>query len=318
MSHRASNRLGSSLAQSTTSSYDQKFRMFLSFCCFATVALSQISTPVILSFLEFLVHNNTSPSSVLNYVSAIKSSFLRFGINLACFQDHRLKMYNKSLLRSKPLNPHIKTIIDIPMLTKIAEHCNFIHMGYVFKAAFLLSFFSFLRISNLVPHSISSYDPLKQLSRGDIIFATPGAHVIIKWSKTLQSPDKIKVLKIPSLGASPLCPVAALRTLLKSSPKGKNLPLFQIQCFGKWVPLTDTRLRKQLSNSIRFLKLQDKNIIFHSSRRSGATWAFNSNIPMHHIQSHGTWTSEAVWAYITQDHNASDLVATTFQTTLSY
>ena len=128
----------------------------------------------------------------------------------------------------------------------------------------------------------------------------------------------VKVLKIPSLGASPLCPVAALRTLLKSSPKGKNLPLFQIQCFGKWVPLTDTRLRKQLSNSIRFLKLQDKNITFHSFRRSGATWAFNSNIPMHHIQSHGTWTSEAVWAYITQDHNASDLVATTFQTTLSY
>ena len=170
-------------------------------------------------------------------------------------------MYNKSLLRAKPPNPHIKTIIDIPILTKIAQHCNFIHMGFVFKASFLLSFFTFLRISNLVPHSISSYDPLKQLARGDIIFATPGAHVIIKWSKTLQSPDKIKVLKIPSLGSSPLCPVAALKTLLKSSPKGKNLPLFQIQCFGKWVPLTDTRLRKQLSNILRFLNLQDKNSV---------------------------------------------------------
>ena len=39
-------------------------------------------------------------------------------------------------------------------------------MGYVFKASFLLSFFTFLKISNLVPHTISSYDPLKQLSRG--------------------------------------------------------------------------------------------------------------------------------------------------------
>ena len=318
LSASATNRLGSALAQSTSTSYDQKFRVFLSFCCFASVSISQISIQVILSFLEFLVHNNISHSSVVNYVSAIKSSFLMLGINLPCLQDHRLKMYNKSLLRCKPLNPHLKTIMDIPMLTKIALHCNYIHMGYVFKSAFLLSFFTFLRISNLVPHTISFYDPLKQLARGDIIFAPPGAHVIIKWSKTLQFADKIKVLKIPSLGSSPLCPVAALKTLLKSSPKGKNLPLFQILCFGNWVPLTDTRLRKQLSKILKFLQLQDKNITFHSFRRSGATCAFNSNIPMQHIQSHGTWTSEAVWAYIIQDHNASDLVATTFQSTLSY
>ena len=141
--------------------------------------------------------------------------------------------------------------------------------------------------------------------------------MIIKWSKTLQFADKIKMLKIPALGSSPLCPVAALKTLLKSSPKGKNLLLFQIQCFGKWIPLSDTRLRKQLSKILTVLKLQDKSITFHSFHRSGATWAFNSNIPMNHIQSHGTWTSEAVWAYITQDHNASHLVARTFQTTLS-
>ena len=294
LSANATARLGSALSQSTTTSYHQKFRIFLSFCCFASVSSAQISIHVILSFLEFLLHNNISHSSIVNYVSAIKSSFLTFGVNLPCFQDHRLKMYNKSLLRSKPLNPHLKTIIDIPLLTKIALHCNSIHMGYVFKAAFLLSFFSFLRISNLVPHTISSYDSLKQLARGDIIFAPPGAHVIIKWSKTLQFADKIKILKIPSLDSSPLCPVAALKTLLKSSPKGKNLPLFQVQCFGKWVPLTDTRLRKQLSKILKFLQLQDKNITFHSFRRSGATWAFNSNIPMHHIQSHGTWTSEAV------------------------
>ena len=173
--------LGSAFAQSTGRAYNQIFRMFLSFCCFASISFSQI-----LSFLEFLVHNNTSQTLALNYISAIKSPFLRFGINLPCFQDHRLKTYNKSLLRTKPLNPHLKTIIDIPMLTEIAHHCNYIHMGYVFKASFLLSFFTFLRISNLVPHTISSYDPLKQLARGDSIFALPGAHVIIKWSKTLQ------------------------------------------------------------------------------------------------------------------------------------
>ena len=179
-------------------------------------------------------------------------------------------------------------------------------MGFVFKAAFLLSFFSFLRISNLVPHSIASYDYLKQLARGDILFAHPGAHLIIKWSKTLQDNNKVKVIKIPSLHHSILCLVSALKFLLKSTPGSKNVPLFQIKCFSSWVPLTDTRLRKNLSKILNSLNLHHKNITFHSFRHSCATLDFNSNIPIQHIKSHGTWTSDAVWSYITQDHNASD------------
>ena len=127
----------------------------------------------------------------------------------------------------------------------------------------------------------------------------------------------MKVLKIPSLGATQLCPVTAIRQMLKLYKGDKNSPLFQIKCYGNWVPLTDTRLRKFLSKLSKMLGWQNKNITFHSFRRSGATQAFNSNIPMQHIQSQGTWTSEAVWSYITQDHIASDLVATTFKHQLS-
>ena len=85
LSARATVRIGSSFAQSNARAYGPKFRMFLSFCCFASIAVSQMSTQVILSFLEFVVHNNTSQTSVLNYLSAIKAKFLSFGINLSCF-----------------------------------------------------------------------------------------------------------------------------------------------------------------------------------------------------------------------------------------
>ena len=179
----------------------------------------------------------------------------------------------------------------------------------MYKAAYLLSFFSFLRISNLVPHSIHKYDPLHQLARADVIFAPPpppGAHLIIKWSKTLQSDNQIRVLKIPHLGASPLCPVKALKSLLKLASGSNNSPLFQIHYQGSWVPLTDTRLRKNLSQILKKLHLSHSNITFHSLRRSGASLAFNSHVPIQDIQSHCTWTLECVWSYITQDHNASD------------
>ena len=140
--------------------------------------------------------------------------------------------------------------------------------------------------------------------------------MIIKWSKTLQSKDKIKVLKVPSLGRSPICPVAAVKKLLSTTPGSNNSPLFQIKCYFKWVPLSDIRLRKTFGIIMDRTLKSPAGVTFYSLRRSGATLAFNLDVPMQDIQSHGTWTSEAVWTYITQDHNASSSVASSFQNLL--
>ena len=102
-------------------------------------------------------------------------------------------------MRHRPLQPSIKPIIDIATLQLVAQQCNRMHIGHIFKAAILLAFFSFLRISNFVPHSISGHNPLKHLARGDLIFAPPGINILIKWSKTQKNKDKVKVIKVPSL-----------------------------------------------------------------------------------------------------------------------
>ena len=254
-----------------------------------------------------------SYSGLLNYLSAVKATLSSFGVDISAFNDPRIKLYNKAIMRHRPLNPSIKPIIHVSTIHLIIQHTDSMYMGYIFKAAILLSFLSFVRISYLVPHSIASYDPLKQLSWGDIIFANPGVHMIIKWSKTLQNKDKVKVLKVPSLGTSPLCPVAALKKVLLTTSGSSNSPLFQVKCYTKWVPLSDTRLRKAFTNILKRLNLGASGITFHSLRRSDATLAFSLNVPMQDIQSQRTWTSEAVWTYITQDHNASTSVATSFQ-----
>ena len=98
-------------------------------------------------------------------------------------------------MRHSPLNPLIKAIINVEMLLQLVLQCHRMYMSTISKAAFLTSFFSFLRISNLAPHSISTFDHMKQLARADVIFAPPGAHLIVKWSKTLQFRDKMKVIK---------------------------------------------------------------------------------------------------------------------------
>ena len=164
---------------------------------------------------------------------------------------------------------------------------------------------------------MSKFNPLEQLARADIFFATPCAHIPVKWSKILQSKNKIRILKIPCLTKSTLCPVTALKNLLSITPAGDNKPLFLIKYKQKWVSLTDSRLRWALASILLSLQLQNSKITFHSFRRSGTTLAFNSSVPLQDIQSHGTWSSDCVWTYITQDHNATDRVASTFQSLLS-
>ena len=63
----------------------------------------------------------------------------------------------------------------------------------------------------------------------------------------MQTRDSIKVIKIPSLGASALCPVQAIRNLSLSTSGHQNDPLFQIKNeINQWVPLTDTKVRRHL------------------------------------------------------------------------
>ena len=92
-----------------------------------------------------------------------------------------------------------------------------------------------------------------------------------------------------------------------------NSPLFQYKAANKWLPLTDSQVSRHFKTILTRLHLQNTHLTFHAFRRSGASFAFNSNVPLQDIQRHGTWTLECVWRYITLDHNASDQVVKNFQ-----
>ena len=77
--------------------------------------------------------------------------------------------------------------------------------------------------------------------------------------------------------------------------------------------MTDSQVRAHFEIILKKLNMDQSSLTFHAFRRSGATFAFNANVDLQAIQSHGTWTSECVWRYIIQDQNASDQVASTFK-----
>ena len=199
------------------------FRLFIAFTIFLSTTIHQVNSDFLLFYLEFLVYNGASPSQVANHLSALRAKITIFSLSISMFDDPRLSYFVRSLKLNAPLRVTLHNIIDITLLKCIIAQCDKFYMGQIFKAMYLLAFFSFLRLSNICPHSFS---PLKHLTPHDIFFKQDSAVVLVKWSKTLQFNNQVKLLHIPLL-KNTLCPVTAIRNVIVLSPQGPNVPLFQ-------------------------------------------------------------------------------------------
>ena len=173
----------------TDRNYTSMFRLFLAFTIFMKLNVLQLTPLMILTYLQFLESNNTSSSSMANHLSKLSL----WGVSTQPFQDPRIKYFQKAMTLHRPFKVQFKKVIDIDTLHLIVRTCDSTYMGQVFKAVYTLAFFSFLRLSNLVPHSVQSFSPLYHLARADIM-AVPGMHIVIKWSKTIQSRNMVKIL----------------------------------------------------------------------------------------------------------------------------
>ena len=96
-----------------------------------------------------------------------------------------------------------------------------------------------------------------------------------------------------------------------------NEPLFQIMTPQGWRLLIDSRVRKTLAKLNTKLGYSPGYFTFHTFRHSGATMAYNSDIPIQKIKHHGSWTSECVWRYIHQDQTIGEHVASPFAVVLA-
>ena len=130
--------------------------------------------------------NQISPANISNYLAAIRAQCIVFNLNTACFQHQQIQYFLKSLKINRPLQPKIHKHIDTQLLNSIIRITETLHHPQVFKSLYILAFFSFLRLSNILPHAISTFDNTRHLAKGDVIFDQDQVLLIIKWSKTMQ------------------------------------------------------------------------------------------------------------------------------------
>ena len=100
----------------------------------------------------------------------------------------------------------------------------------------------------------------------------------------MQTRDKIQCITLPKLQNKLICPYIALKALFKLYTMSSDSSLFQISSSRGFITLTDSRVRKVLKSINVKLGLNPVFHTFHDFRRSGATFAYNSHIPIQDIK----------------------------------
>ena len=304
-------RMDSALRPRTASAYLSKFKLYLAFITWFHLPVQDLSS--ILAFLELLTQHGSRAHSLTSYISVLRHYFKFYDIDSAPLAHRKVHLFIKSVSMNSVYVPKFKANITISLLCKIVSKCDSMTYGCVYKAVFLLAYFAFLHLSNLVPISAKSFDVTRNLLRSDVIFGSPGAHVIIKWSKAMQSSSSHQVVQIPTLHPSPLCPVAALKALLRFVPVSSSSPLFLLPLPSGLSILTSSMVSSTLSRIVLSLGLNPSNYGFHAFRRSAVSWAADHNVSLQNLKAHGGWASSAINHYLKHTPKASSTVASTFQ-----
>ena len=308
----AAARLASGFRPATLRQYTRMWKDFLAFQVAAGLLTYQVTLSILLAYLEFLATCQLSESNISNNIAALRALHVIHGLPTSPFKDERIPLFIKSLKLTKSFAPKVSPVLNTDLLLQIVQTCEARDHPIVYKALYLFRYFSFLRMSNILPHSTTTYDYTRHISRGDIIFSQIGATIIIKWSKTIQNRKDVCTISIPALGTSPLCPIAAITRLLHTYPGSDNDPLFRIYSKQHLAVLTDSLARKHLKKISQILHL-DPHLTFHTFRRAASTWAFQHGVPLEHIKAHGTWKSDAVWTYLQASHTAASPVSSAFR-----
>ena len=194
------------------------FSQFIAFLETEKISLLQVNTIVLLSFMEFCFQSDLSQPNIANHLSAIRAMFIIYGINTAPFKDDRLPLYMKAFKINATFQPKMLKLISIETLQKIITLCSQFQFPLIYQALYLFCFFSFMRLSNILPHSSAQFDVTRHLTRGDIIFGQKVCTVLVKWSKTLQDRKQNTTIELPLLGSSTLCPVTAFKRMIVAIP----------------------------------------------------------------------------------------------------
>ncbi len=256
-----------------------------------------LNTGEVVAFVAQLCIEGLAASSINTYISAISfvhkindwadptSSFIITKLREGC---KRLRPQSDS--RYPITLPILQRIVSV-----LPSVCASTYEVILFRAAFLLAFFGFLRVSEFTCEK-NQVNTGRTLSLRDVHLEygdQPSMHLKVKYSKTDQQGHAVTVI-IAKFGDITLCPVKAMSEYL-AVRAGNVDPLFIH--FNK-EPLTARQVTHIMRRALEVVGVPQQLFSSHSFRIGAATSAAMCGFSDEWIKAMGRWKSSAFKLYI--------------------
>ena len=284
-------------AKGTWANKVSHLRSYVAFTTYFGVPDFPVLLGVLLRFIAYLGRGTYAYKSTTNILSSIKW--------FASLLDPPSSKTFEAVLVSASLKG-LKAQLSRPVRQKLPFSVNHLLKFYYILdlslakhlscwCAMLVAFFGCFRLSNLVPPSNSTFDPLKHLKRADIKFEGNIVMLFYKWSKTNQNSSKVAWIPICSVSDSRFNVKLHLEKLFLVCKAPSNAPLFT---YDKKLYHSRNSLITMLDMCILVTNLSASDFSWHSFRRGSAVFAFELGLADSAVQLLGDWSSSAFKNYL--------------------
>ena len=172
---RARDRQSRAFAPGTDKNHLSNFRLFLSFTVFYSLQALPATLSTLLLFIEFLTLSYRAPKAVANALSSVKFHHELQGFSLEVFHHVKLRLALRSLPRTMRLAPRPAARFPTHLLHPLVGAAAGLGVwGLPFRALCLLAFYTFARLSSLVPVEGANTDPSRWPTLQDLVFDAEG------------------------------------------------------------------------------------------------------------------------------------------------
>ena len=117
-----------------------------------------------------------------NYASAIECYLQVYQLPHGWLENPLVRNYLRAVNVQVTHIPRPRSTLSLQDVFNISVTLCKLDNSLVYRAAILLSYYGFLRISNLVPSTQNSFDSTRQLTRGDVILLPDSVRLHLKWA----------------------------------------------------------------------------------------------------------------------------------------
>ena len=284
-------------ADKTSANHLTVWVKYLKFCLYFSLIAFPATEQVISWFAQKIANGVKSAKTVASSISAVEKLHLILGFHIRGFRNYLLRLTMMGISRGCTFVSKQAQPITLELLSKIYHHVDLSSReDALFWLCCLLAFFLLFRKSNLVPDTLRGFNPAKQLKWQDLIYTGHNIIVGIRWSKTDQFGRQLKTYPLPVIPGSFLCPLNAMRIVLKLTGAEASDHVFTR---GDGTSLTYKQFQSKLRRVLAAVGVNNPEAFSsHSFRRGGATFAYLCGVPTEIIKLLGNWKSDCYLKYI--------------------